>query len=411
MRLFVTLTLALITVQASSGDDWAQWRGAARDGISKETGFADSWPENGPPLVWKTSDLGTGYSSPAIADGRIYLQTTQGSEEFVIALDEKSGKKIWSAKIGKVGPNEGPQYPGARSTATVDGDMLFCLSSNGDLACLNTADGKVVWTKQFRDEFGGRVGSWAYSESVLVDGDTLVCTPGGEDANLAALDKTTGKVIWKSTGPDAGGAEYASIVVVGEGEKKQYVQFLQKAIIGVDAKTGKQLWRYERTAGQANILTPLVKKNRVFTSGSRTGGACLELNQNGDSVKAQEIFFNPSLSPSIGGAVLVDGHIYGTSRTGIFCADFATGKIAWQSRDVSAASICSADGKLYAREHRSGDVVLVAASSKEFKELGRMKQADRSQISAWTHPVIANGKLYLRDQGVLLCYDITKSEE
>ena len=411
MKPLLTLALALIFTSPSAADDWAQWRGAKRDGISKETGFADSWPENGPPLVWKTNNLGTGYSSPAIADGRIYLQTTRERQEFVVALDEKSGKKIWSSKIGRVGPNQGPQYPGARSTATVDGNMLYCLSSNGDLACLNTDDGKVVWAKQLRDEFGGRVGNWAYSESVLIDGDTLVCTPGGENANLAALAKTTGKVIWKSSGPDAGGAEYASIVVAGDDEQKQYVQFLKKAIIGVDAKTGKQLWRYERTAGQANILTPLVKKNRVFTSGSRTGGACLEINQNGDSIKAQEIFFNPSLTPSIGGAVLVDGYIFGTSRTGIFCADFASGKIAWRSRDVSAASICSADGKLYAREHRTGEVVLVAASSKQFKELGRFQQADRSKISAWTHPVIANGKLYLRDQDVLLCYDITQSAQ
>ena len=411
MKLFLTITFALLTIHTVIADDWAQWRGPQRDGISKETGLADSWPDGGPKLVWKTGDLGTGYSSPAIAGGRIYLQTTRGEEEFVVALSEETGKPIWSSKIGTVGPNEGPQYPGSRGTATVDGDMVYCLSSNGDLACLQVTDGKVVWTKQFRDEFGGRVGEWAYSESVLVDGDTLICTPGGEKANMVALDKTSGELKWKSTGADAGAAQYASIVTVGEGQQKQYVQFLKKAIIGVDAQTGKQLWSYERTAGQANILTPIVMKNKIFTSGSRTGGACLELQRNGDDVQANEVFFNPSLSASIGGAVLVDGHIYGTSRTGIFCADFETGEVAWISRDVSAASLCSADGKIYAREHKSGDVVLFNPSNSEFKELGRMKQANRSKISAWTHPVIANGKLYLRDQDVLLCYDITKSDQ
>lgn len=411
MKRLLAFALALITTPLAFSDDWTQWRGPERDGISKETGLSDKWPANGPALVWKTGQLGTGYSSPAIADGQIYLQTTRGSEEFTIALDEKTGKQIWSSKIGTVGPNRGPQYPGSRSTATVDGELVFCLSSNGELTCLNTVDGKVVWEKQLRSEFGGRVGSWAYSESVLVDGDVLVCTPGGSNANLAALNKTTGELVWKSSGPDAGAAEYASIMVVGDGTEKQYMQFLQKGLVGVDAKSGKQLWQYNRTAGQANILTPIVAENRVFTSGSRTGGAGLELQQTGGDVQAKEFFFNPSLTPSIGGAVLVDGYLFGTSRTGIFCADFATGKIAWQSRDIGAASICSADGKLYVREHRSGDVVLVAATNQGFRELGRLKQPDRSKISAWPHPVIANGKLYLRDQDVLLCYDITKPKQ
>lgn len=411
MKRLLTFALVLLVSQLAFSDDWPQWRGADRDGISKETDLADAWPENGPPMVWKTGKLGTGYSSPAIAGGRIYLQTTRGSDEFAIALSEKTGDQIWSSKIGTVGPNRGPQYPGTRGTATVDGDLLFCLSSNGDLACLKTETGEVIWKKQFRTDFNGRVGSWAYSESVLVDGDVLVCTPGGSKANLAALNKKTGEVVWTSTGPDAGGAEYSSIMIVGEGNGKQYIQFLQKGVVGVDAKTGKQLWRYDRTAGQANILTPVVMKNRIFTAGSRTGGAGLELRQNGETMQAKEIYFNPALTSSIGGAVLVDGYLYGTSRAGMFCADFNTGETAWQSRGVGAASICSADGKLYVRDHRTGDVVLVAASKDGFRELGRLKQPERSKVSAWPHPIIANGKLYLRDQDVLLCFDISDPGE
>lgn len=407
MKQLLTVALVLLVTTLAFSDDWPQWRGVDRDGVSKETDLTDAWLENGPPLVWKTGNLGTGYSSPAISDGRIYLQTTRGTEEFAIALSEKTGSEIWSSKIGVVGPNRGPQYPGTRSTATVDGELVYCLSSNGDLACLKTATGEVVWKKQFRSDFGGRVGSWAYSESVLVDGDLLVCTPGGSQANLAALNKKTGDVVWTSSGPDVGGAEYASIMVVDAGAEKQYVQFLQKGLVGVNAKTGKQLWRYDRTAGQANILTPIVKKNRIFTAGSRTGGAGLELQQNGDSMQAKEVYFNPALTPSIGGAVLVDGYLYGTSRAGMFCADFTSGQSVWQSRGVGAASICGADGKLYVREHGSGDVVLVAASKDGFQELGRLKQPDRSRVSAWPHPVIANGKLYLRDQDVLLCYDVS----
>jgi outer membrane protein assembly factor BamB len=380
MKRLLVFALVLLVTPLAFSDDWPQWRGADRDGISKETDLANSWPENGPPMVWKTGNLGTGYSSPAIVGGRIYLQTTRGSEEFAIALSEKTGEQIWSSKIGTIGTNRGPQYPGTRSTATVNGDLLFCLSSNGDLACLKTATGEVVWKKQFRSDFGGRVGSWAYSESVLVDGDVLVCTPGGSNANLAALNKKTGEVVWTSSGPDVGGAEYASIMVVGAGTGKQYVQFLQKGLVGVDAKSGKQLWRYDRTAGQANILTPIVMNNRIFTAGSRTGGAGLELRQNGDTMQAEEVYFNPALTPSIGGAVLVDGYLYGTSRAGMFCADFTSGETVWQSRGVGAASICSADGKLYVREHRSGDMVLVAASKDGFRELGRLKQPHQEII-------------------------------
>ncbi len=407
MKKLIAIAVVLFSNSFAFSDDWPQWRGPNRDGVSQETGLMDQWPETGPPLVWKADQIGTGYSSPAIVGGRVYLQTTRGSEEFAIALSEETGEQIWSSKIGSVGRNRGPQYPGTRSTATVDGDHVYCLSSNGELVCLETGSGKPVWKVEFKKDFGGRVGSWAYSESVLVDGDKLICTPGGNSANLAALNKLTGDVIWKSSGADAGGAEYSSIMVVGDGSEKQYVQFMQKGVVGVDANSGKVLWRYNRTAGQANILTSIVMENKVFTAGSRTGGAVVELQRDADRVQANEMYFNSALKPSIGGAVLVDGHLYGAASGSLFCADFATGKIKWQDRAVGSASLCSADGKLYARDHRSGDLVMFAATADGYQELGRLKQPDRSRIQAWQHPVIAGGKLYLRDQNVLLCYDLS----
>ncbi|MFN0054191.1 MAG: PQQ-binding-like beta-propeller repeat protein [Planctomycetales bacterium] len=373
--------------------------------MSKETGLLQEWPQGGPQLRWQAKEIGTGYSTPSIAKGRVYLQTTRGNEEFALAVDEQQGTNIWSVPIGKVGVNRGPQYPGTRATPTVDGDRVYCLASDGELLCLAAADGKVVWKKNLRSDFEGKDGNWAYTESVLIDGDRLICTPGGEKATLAALNKGTGETIWQGAVPDGDNAEYASIMAVGEGKSRAYVQFLRKGLVAVEAQTGKFLWRYEKTIDPgANILTPVVDANRVFCAGSRTGGALLELPDAGGIPK--EVYFSKSVSPGIGGAVLIDGFLYGTNSQTLFCAEFATGKVRWTERSVGAASVCFADHRLYARIHGSGDVALVDPSPDAFREAGRLKQPDRSQTQAWPHPVVSNGGLYLRDQGTLLCFQV-----
>lgn len=387
--------------------DWPQWRGPERTGISRETGLLKEWPKDGPVLRWQATKIGTGYSSPAVVKGSVYLQTTEDNEEFTLALDEKTGKQLWKKKIGKVGKNQGPQYPGTRSTPTFDEGLLYCLASDGELVCLDTA-GKVKWQKNLAKDFNGKVGFWAYSESVLVDGDLVVCTPGGEKATLAALNKQTGAVVWTSAVPGGDIADYASIMSVQVEQRKQYVQFMRKGVVGVDAKTGRFLWRYDRTVDQgANIMTPVVLNNRVFTSGSRTGGGLVELAVDGDAVKPKELYFEKTLAPSIGGAVLLDGHLYGTAGQTLFCAEFATGKTKWRERSVGLASLCYADGRLYVRGYNSGEMALVEPSPEGYREKGRFKQPERSKIQAWPHPVVANGGLYLRDQDVLLCYDVS----
>src|SRR5262245_50499098 len=243
-RLVTTILIPLVWTSVVRSDDWPQWRGPERTGISKETGLLQGWPATGPALRWKATVIGTGYSSPSIVHGRVYLQTTRNNDEFALTLDEKTGAKVWEVPIGKVGKNRGPQYPGTRSTPTVDGDRMYCLASDGELICLDTAKGGVKWKQHLRQDFGGADGNWGYSESVLIDGDVLVCTPGGSDSALAALNKNTGETIWKSTVPDGGTAEYASIMVVDRGPVKQYVTFLRKGLVGVDAKTGRFLWMY-----------------------------------------------------------------------------------------------------------------------------------------------------------------------
>lgn len=406
---FASLLLSLTVVSVAVADDWPQWRGPQRTGLSKETGLLQEWPKDGPPLRWKASDIGTGYSSPAVAAGRVYLQTTRDNEESALALDEKTGKPVWSVAIGKVGKNNGPQYPGTRSTPTVDGEFIYCLASDGELVCLEAAEGKIKWQKHLRNDFGGQPGNWAYSESVLIDGEVLVCTPGGESAGLAALNKKSGEILWKSEVPDAGTAEYASVMIVDDGKTKQYVQFLRTGLVGVDAKSGKFLWKYSKTVDPgANILTPVVFKDRVFSAGSRTGGGVVELAVDGESVMPRELYFDRALGASIGGAVLVGEQLYGSSGQVMFCADFATGKVLWTDRAVGVASICYADGRLYVRGHGNGDVALVEPSAEGYREKGRLKQPDRSRTQAWPHPVVANGSLYLRDQETLLSYDVSR---
>ena len=410
-RSLSVLAVPLTFAAAALAADWPQWRGPERTGVSKETGLLKEWSKDGPPLRWKATELGTGYSSPSVAQGRVYLQTTRGDEEFALALDEKTGKPLWSAALGKVGRNEGPQYPGTRATPTADGDRLYCLASDGELVCLEAAGGKEKWRKSLTKDLDGKVGNWAYSESVLIDGDVLVCTPGGDTATLAALNKATGAVVWKSAVPGGDVADYASIMIAEAGKVKQYVQFLRKGVVGVEAKTGKFLWRYDRTIDPAaNILTPVVLGGRVFTASSRSGGGLVELKPDGAGVKAEEAYFDAALAASIGGAVLVDGHLYGTAggpkEQKLFCADFATGKVKWTDASVGAASLCGADGRLYVRGYNSSEVALVEPSPEGYREKGRFKQPERSKIQAWPHPVVANGGLYLRDQGVLLCYDV-----
>lgn len=408
MKLAVRMTLiGLLLVSSASAIDWPQWRGPNRDGVSKETGLLQSWPEGGPAIRWRAANLGTGYSTPAVTKGRVYLQSTRGANEVAMALDEKTGAPVWEVVIGKVGKNEGPQYPGTRSTPTIDGDRLYCLASDGQLVCLDTAQGERKWGKHLRDDLGGQAGRWAFAESVLIDGDTVVCTPGGSASAMAALNKNTGDVIWKTTPPEASNAEYASIMVVDKGPTKQYVTYLRNALIGVDAKSGKFLWSYPKTVEQgANILTPVVVDDRVFSAGTRSGGALVELKADGAGTKPNELYFDQKLGAGIGGVVVVDGYVYGTGAQAMYCADFATGEIKWTDRAVGAASLCYADGRLYVRGHDSGDVVLVEPTPAGYREKGRFKQADRSMAKAWPHPIVANGGLYVRDDNVLLCYEV-----
>jgi outer membrane protein assembly factor BamB len=405
---------ALFVLFATSAADWPQWRGPNRNGISTETGLLKQWPKDGPKLLWQVKDLGGGYSTPSVVGDRLYLVTNKGlEEEFVKALDVKDGKEIWSTPIGKVGnPKQQPPYPGARSTPTVQGDVLYALSSDGDLASLETATGKVRWRKSLRTDLGGKPGIWAYSESPLVDGDAVVCTPGGNEATLAALNKNTGDVIWKCPVPGGGTAAYASAIVVETGGVRQYVQLLQKGLVGVEAATGNFLWRFDKPISKfdANIPTPVAGDGIVYAGSAGTGGGAVKLTARDGKVQAEQLYFDAAYPAAIGGAVKLGNFLYGTNPKGLVCLEFDTGKVRWQSGTGGAASLCFADGRLYLHGE-NGDVALVEPSPEAYHEKGRFAPPEQPKHTmrgemAWAYPVVANGRLYVHDLNCLWCYDV-----
>ena len=401
----------------SSSDDWPQWKGPQRNGTSLETGLLKQWPAGGPKLLWQVNDIGDGYSTPVVVGNRIYLMSNRDMEnEFVAALSTQDGKVIWTTRVGNVGnPNQNPPYPKARSTPTVDGNFIYALGSDGDIACLEAKTGKLRWSKNIRKEFGGVPGEWAYAESPLVDGDVVVVTPGGAEATMVALNKKTGALIWKSAIPGGEPAGYASAVVVQGGGRKQYVQLLSKGIVGVDAKTGQFLWRYAEAAkGPAQYFTPVARGEYVYGGALGIGGALVRLKPEGNGVAAEQVYFIRGLPNGIGGAALVGDHLYGTEAgQGLVAVEFATGKVKWKSDSFGWASVAAADGHLYFH-FMNGDMALVEATPEAFRAKGRFtppnqpkkKQVGQFPEAAFAYPVIANGRLYIRDLGTLWAYDI-----
>ena len=409
-----TLVLSMAVSQCLYSGDWPQWRGPDRTGISQETGLLKEWPMGGPKLLWHVSDMGDGYGTVAIAGQRIYVQSNKGMEnEFVQALSVTDGKPIWTTRLGNVGnPDQQPPYPMARSTPTIDGDRLYAFSSDGDLACLQITSGKLVWQKNVRRDFGGVSGTWGYSESPLIDGDALIIAPGGAEATLLKLNKRTGAVIWRSAVPGGDRAAYSSAISIDAAGRKQYVQFLDKGLVGVDAPTGTFLWRYTQTSGgPANIATAIAREQYVYSTNARRFGAGLvQLIPTSRGVSAEQVYFERDLPNSLGGQVLIGDHLYGTNSDGPVAAEFATGKIRWKTEDAGPGAVFYADGHLYLHLE-NGDVALVEATPDAYREKGRFTPSGQpkrrdSRERAWSYPVVANGRLYIRDLGHLWAYDV-----
>ena len=395
----------LLSVAALGAADWPQWQGPDRTRISKETGLLKEWPTDGPRVLWTANNLGTGYGSMAVAGDRVFLQGARGSESVVIALNRADGKEVWAKALGpietKMRTNMGA---GPRATPTVDGDRLYVLTENGDLACLKT-DGAVVWQMNILKEFGGSQLQWLISESPLVDGPHVVVSPGGPGAGMVKLDKMTGKTVWTSKDlSDTAG--YSSITVADVRGVRTYMTFTAQAGVGVRASDGKLMFRYPKAAnGVANIATPVFSNDKVFFSSAYgAGGGLLDLSVKDGEVAATEVYHTNNMRNHHGGMVLVDGYLYGFSDIILTCLEFATGNVMWRDRSVGKGSVTYADGHLYIQGENS-TVGLAEASSAAYREKGRFTIPQKGQLS-WAHPVISDGRLYVRNQDTLLVYDV-----
>jgi outer membrane protein assembly factor BamB len=407
----------------TAADDWPQWQGSNRNRISKETGLLKEWPKEGPKLLWTFDKAGAGFGSPAIVGNRLFVlgsdDPEKGDKEFVLCVDVKEGKELWRKPLETAtGDYQFLWGSGPRGTPTVDGDCVYVLGAKGDLRCFKIADGERVWAINLVKDLGGSIPTWGYSESVLIDGGHLVCTPGGKKGTLAKLDKKNGEVVWRSEGI-GDGAQYSSVVVSTVGVR-QYITLVQSGTFSVRASDGKLLWRSKAGAnGTAVIPTAVVSDKYVFaTSGYSSGCGLLELTPNGaDNVKMKEVYLNKAIINRQGGVVLVGDHVYGFSeRGGWICLDYLkldkdNEAPSSKYKKLGSGSITYADGRFYCFGQDKGVCALIDANPKEWVEKGRFEIATKSKFprrlgEIWAHPAIANGRLFLRDHEVLLAYDI-----
>ena len=411
---------AIVCNNAAQGADWPQWRGPDRDGVCSETGLLKSWPADGPELLWEVTGLGPGYSSMSIVDGRLYTMgdISLGSEQTqcVLAYDLATHNRLWAAKVGPVHNDGGP-----RCTPTVDNGSVYAIGTSGDLVCVDAQTGSVRWSKNFEKDLGGKNPGWRYSESPLIDGDKLLCTPGGRDAVMVALNKKTGELIWKCSMPDIGGkgkdeAGYSSIVITEAGGVRQYVQLTNKGVIGVAAKDGRFLWGYNKIANNvANIPTPIVYGNFIFCSTAyNTGSALLELTASGDGIDAKEGYFldAKTIQNHHGGLVRVGDYIFGGhdhNKGKPICVEAKTGKVMWMKDQPGGGSsaVLYADGNLYFR-YEDDTLALIEADPQNYNLISTFKLPKRPGMSGpgWSHLVIVDGRLYVRHSDVLMVYDI-----
>jgi len=435
----------------SSQQDWPSFRGPERTGVSTDTGLLQKWPEGGPPLVWESKGAGRGYASLAVAGDKIFTlgdgsSTADDSDEYLLCFDRANGKPLWKLKTGTPWTSGQPDWQSSRSTPTVDGPNVYALTAEGTLICAATATGKELWRVGLKSDLGGKKGdSWGYSESVLIDGDKLVCTPGGPEATMVALDKHTGKLIWKAQRAEDRGAGHASIVIAEIGGARVYVNTTASGLLGVRANDGKLLWSYPIKETTCVIPTPIVRDDLVFFAvGYGRGGALLkQVPAPNHEVKVEVIYpmnteakakkgatpaegpetdkatneHSKKLANKHGGVVLVGDYLYADSDDkGIpYCAELITGDVKWQSRSEAlnaqkasggrSAAFAAADGCLYIH-FATGLMLLAKADPSGLVELGSFVVPGSGERPSWSHPVIVGGKLYLREQDRILCYDV-----
>lgn len=411
--------IALTAVPLDGAGNWPQWRGPKRDDVSADTGLLTQWPSDGPKLLWETKGAGRGYSSLAITGGRIYTMgdKTAGEDEntYAVCFKEDGGAPVWKTKLSAAWNNGNADWQGSRSTPTVDGDLVYYMTPQGDLFCLKTSDGKEVWHKNMRKDFEGDKGDgWGYSESPLIDGNMVIVTPGKAKHTMVALNKTTGKLLWSAAIDGDKGAGHSSVMISDIGRTRLYVQQTASNVMGVRAKDGKVLWKHPIGA-TAVIPTPIIKGDLVLAiAGYGKGAALLRQIPSGNGDIRMEVVYDykKELANKHGGVVLIGDKLFGgkDERSEVFRADLVTGEVDanWgtKSSGSGSAAITAADGHLYVR-FANGKLALVDATAKDYKEISTFSIPHYEKGSkSWSHPVVTGGKLYLREGDWIMCFDV-----
>jgi hypothetical protein len=386
---------------------WPQWRGPERTNVATDTALAPDWPKEGPALAWKADGLGQGVPSVAVAGGRVFTLGYREGKEYVTALDEATGQTLWQSPLGPaVKEFAGMRWLNQR-TPTVDGDRLYAVSVHGVLVCLGVEKGQELWRRSYPKDFEGRSGHWGYCDYPLVDGDRLICTPGGKDATVVALDKRSGKVLWKCAVPGEDRGTEAAVVVANIAGVRQYVHQLPNGTVGIAAADGKFLWRYGATAdSRGNVHTALVKGDRVLCSNGWGGRAALvRLECKGGVFEALELYrAKLPLDPWLGSSVLLGEHVYSANG---FCFALETGKQVGRLEEARPRLTMCASGKYLLYRFPDNRILLAEAAPRGFRVKGEFRAPRSSREVTWSFPVLTGGRLYLRDQEVLLCYDLT----
>ncbi|HUU93952.1 MAG TPA: PQQ-binding-like beta-propeller repeat protein [Phycisphaerae bacterium] len=407
--LFGAMMVTTLCAQPLAGGqppaDWPQFHGPRRDNISTETGLLKTWPEGGPKLLWTVSGLGHGFSTVAVADGLIYTTGNVGDDTVITAL-ALDGKVLWRVANG---PAYERDKPGTRATPTIDGGRLYHENADGNIVCLDAKTGKQVWHVNILEQFNGRNIQWALAESLLIDGDNIICTPGGKEIGLAALDKDTGKTVWTCTGiGDKPG--YCSPILFEHEGLRQIATLMATSVVGVSAADGRLLWKVDHvTPFDENITSPIYHDGHVFWTTRTTGARLYKLNVSGEACTVEKVWATDDLDNQHGGVILIEGHLYGSAMSAKpgpwMCLEFATGKRTCADAGIGRASFTWADGMLYALNHNRG-VALVKASPGGFNIISRFSIPKGGRGPSWAHPVVCGGRLYIRHSDLLFCYDV-----
>lgn len=397
------------------GSDWSAWRGPNYDGKSLEKDLITEWGPDGPSLIRETGGLGEGFSNLCFFGDRISTMGDFDDKAFLVVLDRKTAKVLWKKELGEGGPING--YVGTKSTPICDGTLIYALTQFGVLCAIDCQSQQIVWKKNYKDDFGGSMMmyngrlDWGRSETPLLDGDRLICTPGGKDGVLVALNKMTGDLIWRSSDlPDA--ASYASPTPVVIDGVKQYLIMSAEHVAGFDPENGSLLWKFPFPYRLVHCTDPIYSRGIVFaTSEDRIGSLGYSIRKKGSRFVVKKEYDLSRIRNTHHGLIEVNGVVYTTSSDGSFyCIDVQTGKILWEKRRMGGAmSLGFAAGNLLLRNENNGEIILLEANSEKCVEKGRFKQKNRSDKKAWTYPLVVDGKLFIRDQDTLFQYNMKKA--